>query len=528
MVTPGCPSALSGQKVLSNGTLACRTQASRRNTGSSSALSRTRQPYNELSEFSPAAKGEQLQGWEATPSATPLPKLQPISRTLARELLREQRLKKRLKQQIGLLQRQLVQHGDSQTALASNNPGSAVSSSSSSSSGVQLYEQWSEDPLFSAATPPSLEQLQRKLVHVQRQLLQASSESLADILTVTTRLQDMATCLELPLDLVVPMVARHEPLLLQPLQQLPPRLSFLSSALQLPPRNAAELLASSSPQLLATPLQKLQSNLTQLQRVLGSRGLDAVELLQERPDLLAQSPASIEAKLERLPGALSMSRQHVRQLVAECPQLLRRSVSTLAQRYRALCALFAIPDSFVEEFVLQEPQLLCLSAPTLKAKFDSLLVRYGAFSDDVVDMVNMQGLADLLSLDLHAGLMPLLWQQPGLLQLAPELAEYRLQHLAGLLQLSVPKTLGLVLQEPRLLVERPVLLAARLGSLCTLLSVQRGVASECVLREPLLLCVDDDELQQGWLQLCGRVGGWAPDAVDVVLADPAALLRGSF
>lgn len=142
----------------------------------------------------------------------------------------------------------------------------------------------------------------------------------------------MATCLELPLDLVVPMVARHEPLLLQPLQQLPPRLSFLSSALQLPPRNAAELLASSSPQLLATPLQKLQSNLTRLQRVLGSRGLDAVELLQERPDLLAQSPASIEAKLERLPGALSMSRQHVRQLVAECPQLLRRSVSTLAQR----------------------------------------------------------------------------------------------------------------------------------------------------------------------------------------------------
>jgi hypothetical protein len=149
---------------------------------------------------------------------------------------------------------------------------------------------------------------------------------------VTSRLQDMASCLELPLDLVVPLVARHEPLLLQPLQQLPARLSLLSSALQLPPRNAAELLAASAPQLLATPLHKLQSNLAQLQRVLTSRGLDANELLQERPDLLAQSPASIEAKLEQLPRALGMSRQHVRQLVGECPQLLRRSVSTLAHR----------------------------------------------------------------------------------------------------------------------------------------------------------------------------------------------------
>jgi hypothetical protein len=149
---------------------------------------------------------------------------------------------------------------------------------------------------------------------------------------VTNRLQDMASSLELPLDLLVPLVARHEPLLLQPLQQLPPRLSFLASALQLPPRNAAELLSATAPQLLATPLVKLQSNLSQLQQVLSSRGLDAIELLQERPDLLAQSPASVEAKLEQLPRALGMSRQHVRQLVAECPQLLRRSVATLQQR----------------------------------------------------------------------------------------------------------------------------------------------------------------------------------------------------
>jgi hypothetical protein len=114
-----------------------------------------------------------------------MPKLQPISRTLARELHREQRLKKRLRQQIGLLQRQLLLQGGNQPGLLVNNPGSIVSSSSSSSSSssIQLFEQWEEDPLFSAASPPSVEQLQRKLVHVQRQLLQASNESLADILT---------------------------------------------------------------------------------------------------------------------------------------------------------------------------------------------------------------------------------------------------------------------------------------------------------------------------------------------------------
>jgi hypothetical protein len=111
-----------------------------------------------------------------------LPKLQPISRTLARELQREQRLRKRLKQQIGLLQRQLVLYCDNQSLLATDNSSNSLATLSSSSS-VELYEEWGDDPLFSAATPPSLEQLQRKLVHVQRQLLQANSESLADVLT---------------------------------------------------------------------------------------------------------------------------------------------------------------------------------------------------------------------------------------------------------------------------------------------------------------------------------------------------------
>jgi hypothetical protein len=166
------------------GTLACRTQASRRAGASNSTLRRIEQPYSAFSESTTAAGAEQQQGWEATASNTLLPKLQPISRTLARELQREQRLRKRLKQQIGLLQRQLVLRGDSQNLLVTDNSGnSPATRSSSSSSSIQLYEEWGDDPLFSAATPPSLEQLQRKLVHVQRQLLQASSESLADVLT---------------------------------------------------------------------------------------------------------------------------------------------------------------------------------------------------------------------------------------------------------------------------------------------------------------------------------------------------------
>jgi len=153
---------------------------------------------------------------------------------------------------------------------------------------------------------------------------------------------------------------------------------------------------------------------------------------------------------------------------------------------------------------------------------------------------NMQGLCDLLGLQAAAAgagswqqglqqpgsLLPLLWEHPGLLLLPPEVAEYRLQHLAGLLQLSVPRTLQLMLQQPQLLTERPVLLAARLGSLCTMLGVARGVASECVLREPRVLCVEEGELQGRWDALVGRFG-WAPDALDVVMADPAALMRDS-
>lgn len=152
------------------------------------------------------------------------------------------------------------------------------------------------------------------------------------------------------------MVARYEPLLLQQPQELPARLQLLSAALQLPPSTAAELLATAAPQLLATPLRKLQSNLGQLARVLSSRGLKPAEILQDRPDLLCQSPASVALKLEELPGALGMSRQLVRQLISRCPQLLRRSVSTIqhrcaAVRHSTLCKTCVVLRLSVQQYV---------------------------------------------------------------------------------------------------------------------------------------------------------------------------------
>ena len=172
------------------------------------------------------------------------------------------------------------------------------------------------------------------------------------------------------------------------------------------------------------------------------------------------------------------------------------------------------------QVLVKEPELLALSQQQLSE--------------------NMQGLCDLLGLQAGTAatagpaplpgqgvsLLPLLWAQPGLLLLPPEVAEYRLQHLAGLLQLSVPRTLALVLQQPQLLTERPVFLASRLGSLCTMLGVARAVAAECVLREPRVLCVEEGELQGRWEKLVGRFG-WAPDALDVVMADPGSLMRDS-
>lgn len=153
---------------------------------------------------------------------------------------------------------------------------------------------------------------------------------------VAQQLQEISSLLGLDLNIVIPLVARHEPLLLQPAHQLPARLSLLSSALQLPPADTAQLLSASAPQLLGTSFTKLQTNLLQLGRVLSSRGLKPAEVLQARPDLLTQNPGSVEAKLEQLPGALGMSRQRVRQLISQCPDLLRRSVATIAHRWAAV------------------------------------------------------------------------------------------------------------------------------------------------------------------------------------------------
>jgi hypothetical protein len=256
----------------------------------------------------------------------------------------------------------------------------------------------------------------------------------------------------------------------------------------------------------------MRSPVRQLLAFASATGLSAgqaLQLWQQEPSLAQLPAAVITAQISQLsalvglddrsPGSSGWSAQQQQQ--QQWP-----AMHSYAQGAAASSSSGPVNSQPVLQVLVKEPALLAVPVGQLQ--------------------VNMQGLCNLLNLDRTSELLPLLRLRPGLLLLAPEVSEYRLQHLAGLLQLSVPRTLQLVLQQPQLLVERPVLLAARLGSLCMLLGVQRGVATECVLREPLLLCVDDEVLQEKWQQLCERVG-WAPDAVDVALADPAALIRDS-
>lgn len=103
------------------------------------------------------------------PSA--LPNLQPISRMLDRQLQREQQQRKRLRKQLQRLERQLYNR-----------------TSSSSSDQAEFLEPFSsprqadsDDPLFSTARPPSVQQLQRLVVHRRTQLLRATSSSISDV-----------------------------------------------------------------------------------------------------------------------------------------------------------------------------------------------------------------------------------------------------------------------------------------------------------------------------------------------------------
>lgn len=267
----------------------------------------------------------------------------------------------------------------------------------------------------------------------------------------------------------------------------------------------------------------------QQQQLEQQRSLRSAPLQQQRPG--SSSRQSPVRRLLAFAAATGLGAEQALQLWLQEPSLSQLPAAAVAGQVAELSRALGFgdissssssdgDDKPVLQVLVKEPVLLALSQQQL--------------SD------NMQGLCALLGLQLGAAgaagfasrpqditsLLPLLWEQPGLLLLPPEVAEYRLQHLAGLLQLSVPRTLHLVLQQPQLLTERPVLLAARLGSLCTMLGVARGVASECVLREPRVLCVGEEELQGRWEKLVCRFG-WAPDALDVVMADPAALMRDS-
>lgn len=109
-----------------------------------------------------------------------LPQLQPISSVLARQLQLEQQQRRRLYKQLKALERQL-QRAQGSTAQPDASftldwlqvPSPAAVDISSDSS--------SDDPLYSSSTPPSVQQLQRLLVHRRSQLQQATSSSISDV-----------------------------------------------------------------------------------------------------------------------------------------------------------------------------------------------------------------------------------------------------------------------------------------------------------------------------------------------------------
>lgn len=150
--------------------------------------------------------------------------------------------------------------------------------------------------------------------------------------TVASRLERLSTALDLPLDTVLRLAARHEPLLAVDPATLRRRLSVLSQqALRLPPHAAAAALAA-SPELLTWPAARLAAAADAMWAALATRGLAPAAVLQARPDLLTQSAATIAAKLDTLPQLLGMSSRAVRALVSRRPELLRRSPEQLRSR----------------------------------------------------------------------------------------------------------------------------------------------------------------------------------------------------
>jgi hypothetical protein len=149
---------------------------------------------------------------------------------------------------------------------------------------------------------------------------------------VADRLEGLSQALELPLDVVLRLAARHEPLLLAPPAQLRQRLEVLArQALRLEPQDAAAALEA-APDLLTWPVPRLEAAAEAMWAVLGARGLQPAAVLQARPDLLAQSPVTVAAKLDALPAILGLSGRAARQLVSRRPDLLRRSSDQLRRR----------------------------------------------------------------------------------------------------------------------------------------------------------------------------------------------------
>jgi hypothetical protein len=205
---------------------------------------------------------------------------------------------------------------------------------------------------------------------------------------VAEHLLEHCTELQVPAELLAS-VAATDPLLLllRPLE-LRARLQLLGSVLQLPSTSSVLQITLQYPTLLCRSSSALSQRLTEMDALLKSRGLSLQSMARRQPDLLVQAPGSLRIKIDAIPAALDLPPRRARDVIARCPQLLRRSPATVADRYRVLQNLFdSVPRNYLSELVTQEPRVLCLSSATLAAKFASLTRKYGAFQDDIVDII---------------------------------------------------------------------------------------------------------------------------------------------
>ncbi|KAG1653208.1 hypothetical protein FOA52_006733 [Chlamydomonas sp. UWO 241] len=386
---------------------------------------------------------------------------------------------------------------------------------------------WEEEVVLDKLLTVSTERMQR----VERRDLSRLSVVAEHLLEHCTELQVSGELLA--------SVAAADPLLLllRPLE-LRARLQLLGSVLQLPSTSSVLQLTLQYPTLLCRSSSALSQRLTEMDALLKSRGLSLQSMARRQPDLLVQAPGSLRIKIDAIPAALDLPPRRARDVIARCPQLLRRSPATVADRYRVLQNLFdSVPRNYLSELVTQEPRVLCLSSATLAAKFASLTRKYGAFQDDIVDIIlvdpnvflNAPAATSATSVPKKKQR-----QQPadaarGGSRQSPADGVAQLLRLAAELRVPLESLLGPCAAGSEMCEWAPGTVARRIDALATALSVSADEAAALVRGAPGLLELRAETLQGRRAVLrellpAGEGGGGGASGVSALLANHPLLL----